>query len=447
MKDVLLVVLLLAALGPRLAAQTQSPARIERGQTCLDCHQGLTEAHNSHQPVRDGKCGLCHLQAAEGEHRFTAPPQPGKVCVSCHELPARATPHAPVVQQDCLACHTAHPAPGDPYRRNLLTSTSEREVCARCHAGEAGVGQAFVHTPVAGGACTQCHVPHSSTEPRLLRKPPDPTCSECHAGVHARLGTAASRHVPVSEDCRRCHDAHASDQRAQLVKAPGQLCLDCHAPLLAEYEARPVFHRALLTDEGCANCHAAHDSPLPKLLAMPVGELCLACHSQPIVRPDGRTIASVGHELAGAKSAHGALPQGACEACHDPHGAHTFALLCEPYPREFYAPFRTESYALCFRCHAAEAFTSPTTTSATRFRDGPRNLHFLHVNQAKGRTCRACHATHASTLPAQLAESVPFGSWALPLRFERIPGGGACTPGCHERTEYRAGANPGRVPP
>ena len=415
----------------------EPPARIEPGQTCLTCHQALTEGHNSHRPVREALCSLCHLQADASDHRFTAPAEPGKVCTSCHELPARSATHAPVAQADCLGCHTAHHVRDDPFRRFLLAASDERELCARCHEHESGLTSASVHAPILQGGCLKCHVPHTSHEPKLLRKPLVPKCAECHAAVHAELEGAVSRHPPVGEDCLACHDQHASAHPSLLREEPRQLCQRCHGTELAEYEARPFAHGALTSEQGCANCHAAHVSSLPKLLLKPVGELCLSCHAEALTGHDGRTIQGLARELASSVTRHGPIAEGACDACHEPHGAHTFALLREPYSREFYRPFQRDAYALCFGCHDAQAFTAPESAGLTRFRDGSRNLHALHVNQEKGRTCRACHTTHASTLPAMLAESVPFGQWSLPLRFERTPSGGACTPGCHARAEYR----------
>ncbi|HEX6883222.1 MAG TPA: cytochrome c3 family protein [Planctomycetota bacterium] len=437
-----LLPLLLWATLARASAQ-EPPERLEAGQTCFTCHQALTEGHNSHRPVREGSCTLCHLQAEPDRHRFTDPPEPGKVCASCHELPARATTHAPVATHECLACHTAHHDASQPFRRNLLVTTDERALCARCHEPQSGLASTSVHPPILTGGCSSCHLAHSSYEPKLLREPEVPKCAGCHADVHAELAGAVSRHPPVGEDCRSCHDLHASPHASLLIKPERELCLDCHGAELAEYQARPFVHGALTGERGCASCHVGHVSSLPSLLAKPVRELCLACHTEAVQAPDGRTIAAVGAELAGAAHLHAPVGQGDCGACHDPHGTHTFALLRDAYPREFYVPFARESYALCFRCHQAEAFTAPETT-LTAFRDGTRNLHALHVNQAKGRSCRACHTTHASTLPAGLAELVPFGQWALPLRFERTPSGGACAPGCHSRAEYAPAPRPAR---
>jgi len=73
------------------------------------------------------------------------------------------------------------------------------------------------------------------------------------------------------------------------------------------------------------------------------------------------------------------------------------------------------------------------------FKDGQRNLHFVHVNKkVKGRTCRACHEVHASKHPDHTSDTVPFGAggWEYKLNFEKTATGGQCLPGCHERKEY-----------
>ena len=67
------------------------------------------------------------------------------------------------------------------------------------------------------------------------------------------------------------------------------------------------------------------------------------------------------------------------------------------------------------------------------------NLHYLHVNrETKGRTCRACHETHASSNEQHIRESVPFGTggWQLPIGFKKSASGGSCAPGCHAPYKY-----------
>ena len=70
------------------------------------------------------------------------------------------------------------------------------------------------------------------------------------------------------------------------------------------------------------------------------------------------------------------------------------------------------------------------------FRNGERNLHFLHVNREKGRSCRACHDEHASNQPKHIRESVPFGRWTMHTQYTKTETGGGCTTGCHRPYSY-----------
>jgi predicted CXXCH cytochrome family protein len=127
-----------------------------------------------------------------------------------------------------------------------------------------------------------------------------------------------------------------------------------------------------------------------------------------------------------------------CSACHRTHGGDNFRLLVAPYPEKFYAPYDPKNYALCYGCHNERVASEPQTTTLTGFRDGSKNLHYIHVNKERGRTCRACHEVHASQQDHHIREQVPFGSkgWMLKIGFTKLPDGGTCTKTCHDTRTY-----------
>jgi predicted CXXCH cytochrome family protein len=141
---------------------------------------------------------------------------------------------------------------------------------------------------------------------------------------------------------------------------------------------------------------------------------------------------------------HGPIRLGACTACHQPHAGDQAKLLASAYPPEFYAPFQAERYQLCFTCHSKDLVLVKDATAPTGFKDGSRNLHALHVNQEKGRTCRACHEVHASKQPFHIREKVPFGSggWEIEIKYRRTANGGTCEAGCHGERSYDHGDRP-----
>ena len=105
------------------------------------------------------------------------------------------------------------------------------------------------------------------------------------------------------------------------------------------------------------------------------------------------------------------------------------------FPDSFYTSFESEKYDLCFACHDKQIILEEKT-AATGFRNGEQNLHYLHVNREKGRSCRACHHEHAANQPNHIREEVPFGRWRMQVEFEKTETGGSCSTGCHVPYKY-----------
>jgi hypothetical protein len=128
-----------------------------------------------------------------------------------------------------------------------------------------------------------------------------------------------------------------------------------------------------------------------------------------------------------------------CFQCHDLHRSEHRKLLRTHFPEEYYLEFESGSYDLCWRCHERSIVLEEKTGRVTGFRNGTRNLHFVHVNQRKGRSCKACHTTEAqSSQDSLMRDAVPFGSggWKLPIQFTRFDTGGNCVVGCHREMTY-----------
>ena len=143
---------------------------------------------------------------------------------------------------------------------------------------------------------------------------------------------------------------------------------------------------------------------------------------------------------------HGPINNSICTPCHDPHGSQYAKLLVKEFPAGEYTPYDDKEYVLCFSCHDRNLLKFPDTSFATGFRDGDRNLHYLHVNKKdKGRNCTFCHNMHGSSNPKLIADSVPFGKWSLPLKFVKTETGGSCSPGCHKQYNYDR-KTPGKAP-
>jgi predicted CXXCH cytochrome family protein len=314
----------------------------------------------------------------------------------------------------------------------------------KCHAAEF-LKKPFVHGPVAVGACATCHKPHSSTEPKLLLADANTLCKTCHPDT-GKAEEGLHLHKAMDVGCVNCHDAHASDHKFQLRETAPKLCLTCHKEKFdALTSGAAVVHGAITDEGGCTSCHEPHASRLANLQRTSEPESCLKCHDKPIKGGDGKPLANMAALLAASPEKHGPIREGHCTVCHDPHASKKFRLLPEEYPDKFYSAFSPDLYKLCFKCHTSDLVLKPNGQGITNFRNGTKNMHALHVNQEKGRTCRACHEVHASKRPSHIRESVPFGSsgWMLEINFKKTDDGGSCAPGCHAPKTYVRTGRPG----
>jgi predicted CXXCH cytochrome family protein len=221
-----------------------------------------------------------------------------------------------------------------------------------------------------------------------------------------------------------------------LQKKMPDLCVGCHTDIGGKVAGAKVPHKPVIAPGGCINCHSAHFSKSKGLLPADEISTCLGCHdTDTLGQPPLRNIKK---DLAGKKYLHGPIQKGECKACHDPHGSNYFRMLRGNYPAEVYAPYREGLYAACLNCHNKNLLRSAETTADTNFRNGSRNLHFVHVaNERKGRTCRICHEPHASDGVKLInVAGLQFGDWNIPVNFKITSTGGSCAPGCHRELQY-----------
>jgi predicted CXXCH cytochrome family protein len=214
------------------------------------------------------------------------------------------------------------------------------------------------------------------------------------------------------------------------------LCYPCHKDIQKVAQTSKHKHTAVTEKGGCLHCHTPHASTVQFILKDAPMSLCETCHNEPVKTQTGQPVPSFTAQIKDKKFLHGPVAQKDCTGCHATHGSEHFRLLAKDYPQAFYAPFSKDKYALCFSCHPESLVLTARTSELTDFRNGDMNLHYVHVNKQRGRTCRSCHATHASDLPKHIRESVPYGVWNLPIQFQKTDTGGGCRPGCHQPFNY-----------
>lgn len=398
------------------------PGTVRGDEGCLaaGCHPTLLQGKSVHEATES--CDNCHEATGEthpqrGKRTFRLTAAEPDLCTACHDpFGKKKTVHEPAAEGSCTTCHSPH---ASNVAKLLLKPQSE--LCADCHSEASGAQ--FPHGPVASGECTACHAPHESDLPKLLVAQGDALCSSCHADVTDAVKAKKVQHAALDDGCTTCHAPHGSKHAKLLVDEVPALCFQCHDDVGTAVEKAAFQHAAVDSDARCANCHAPHGADQPKLLVEPEKALCLSCHTGLIDST--------------MKVLHGPIADGSCVSCHRPHGGAEAKLLIASFPEGSYAPYGDKTYALCFECHDRDAVKYPDTSFATGFRDGERNLHYLHVNDPqKGRSCALCHGLHGAPNEALVADRVAFGKWKMPLHFVKTATGGSCAPGCHEKASY-----------
>ncbi len=176
---------------------------------CLRCHADtmrISQWHRTEHAKADVACTNCHqIHRDEGrgtrdevkgnglklaQRIFVTATEPKALlksdevtlCGQCHQREInefRLNFHHPVHEgrMVCSDCHDVHPTKAASKKVRAI-----KEMCITCHADKAGPF-AFEHDPVAGwtgDGCVECHRPHGSHNPRLLKAFSRGLCNQCH---------------------------------------------------------------------------------------------------------------------------------------------------------------------------------------------------------------------------------------------------------------------------
>ncbi len=377
--------------------------------------------------------------------------------VRLEDLPQKFKPlkkvlHEPFKMGACELCHvSASSKPGKLIEKKIT------DLCYRCH--KVRYGNKFNHKPVKQGRCLDCHDPHQSNLNNLLKgKSVNDLCLKCHKpGNKKKIKKivnmkGAYKHKPAEKSCVECHEPHSAGFK-KLLKDDGKmnLCLDCHSKLEKHVDMKKwikdvKYKHGAITDSKrkCLECHNPHSTNHKGILRKQQVKMCLSCHNKVVKSDeDGYELMNMAEHLKKNPNWHKPIKdvkkEGGCAACHNPHGSNHFSILRRSYTTDFYADIaKVKKDFICFKCHEVKKITDKMTASdkVTKFRDGEVNLHFLHVNNKKGRACRVCHDEHASKYPHLLRRYTEFGGIKFPLRYVGTKTGGSCQPACHKKYEY-----------
>ena len=394
------------------------------------CHISQLNHDYIHSPVEDD-CMICHETNSSNhpvvdKNDFKLTSKVPELCLDCHDMDDTImNVHSPFSDGECLSCHTPHGSENE-----MFLIESGADLCLQCH--DSYSEKKFIHGPVAGGMCSACHNPHYSSNENLLLREGQDVCLFCHT-QKKEIQNKASVHKPFLEGCMRCHTPHASEAKYLMAVDVPELCYTCHQTVEVSLDKKSEVHGPFQVGGKCYLCHDAHVSDFSPLLQAKEQDICFQCHNKKLQNGE-YTIRDI-ERCVKSKFSHEPVVSSGCSACHAAHTPDNFFLLSAAFPTGSYTEGKAENFAHCFDCHDP-ALMEEETGTASNFREGERNMHFVHVNREKARNCTTCHNIHGSKYPHLVAEKVPFGKWEMPMNFKKTDNGGSCQTGCHKFLEY-----------
>ena len=274
-----------------LKASPASSAAYVGSETCQTCHEDIFTGFQKspHHVVESGSSRSAKGQACEschgpgGKHAESASAedivnparlqgiQGDKTCLNCH---LNKTSHSGRIlgshargQVNCSACHAVHR--NGPNGMVTRKPRQVNEQCATCHSTAwAEFRKPHAHRlPEGAMSCTDCHNPHGTTNPRLLRTfaANEPGCFRCHSD---KRGPFTFEHAPMRfEGCQTCHEPHGSANPRMLTRHEVRfVCLECHANIATQStrvgvggalgSVPPAFHDLRSPRfQNCTICH------------------------------------------------------------------------------------------------------------------------------------------------------------------------------------------------
>jgi len=237
---------------------------------CQSCH-GASLAHVKNAQDTDPRPAV---EVSFGKKDVAGSAAQVETCIACHKNGQRGHWEGSQHQTSGMSCTNCHAVHVEHDR--VLAKVTQPEVCFTCHKTERAQIHRISTHPLAAGkmACSDCHNPHGSTGPSLMRKASvTETCTQCHA---EKRGPYLWEHEPVTEACTNCHTPHGSNITPLLKARTPWLCQACHT---GDHAAQ-VNSAANLQSGKITTANGQFPLAQQAARAQMVGRDCAACHFQ-----------------------------------------------------------------------------------------------------------------------------------------------------------------------
>jgi len=194
---------------------------------CLKCHQYGQEHANFSRSVHlqnNVSCVDCHSPHHPKQAEFLMREKQPQLCYGCHieikQQFSRTFHHR--VNEGLVRCTDCHNPHGGFLTHQLRASAAEDTVCFKCHSDKAGPF-VYEHEVVKIEGCVACHMPHGSSNPRLLKRSQvNILCLECHS-LTLDLGAPSvpsfHNQTVKYQACTMCHTSiHGSNTNQYFFK-------------------------------------------------------------------------------------------------------------------------------------------------------------------------------------------------------------------------------------
>lgn len=390
-----------------------------------------------------------------------------EICIFCH-TPHNSSPIPPLWNHansgavyTLYSSSTLNALPGQPDGSSIL--------CLACHDGTVALGNVLSRPLISfsGGVTTMPTGTKNLTTDLSNDHPISFLYNAALATADGQLKTPANITPPVQLEnskvqCISCHDPHKDIYSSFLVTTSqtSSLCMSCHERTYWASSSHktstmtwngtppnPWFHTPYITvaNNACENCHNPHNAGGKIRLMKYIQEEnnCLDCHNGNAASKNIQTdiLKTYRHDVYSYMGVHDpaentsvATRHVECIDCHNPHAVNNSTAVA-PLANGFETGVSginqagtavssvTNSYEICYKCHAGNAWAPAASTSRKIVQNnvrlefattnpsfhpivGPRNNTEIVPNLIAPNTattvlrCTSCHASNTTGAPA-----------------------------------------------
>ena len=431
--------------SPTMETQTMQPDVESR--LCLSCHDGTVAVGLVR--TRDQEISFpLGLERIPLDHRtnlttdlsddhplnldMTNRPTEELACTGCHDTHNPETPTSDRLR--CSSCHNPH---DNTFGDFLVTTSSQGELCALCHAKEGW--NASVHntslatwngaepdpwpysemTSVADNACQNCHESHGNGSTYWLQKASseEDNCLICHNANVAQTDISAALMKPSIHPVMDYQDVHTPNEDPAMMQRHVE-CTDCHNPhQIVDTSAEPpqtsgvlagvsgIDQSGAFVEEAqyeyavCYKCHETDDLNTHHYVPRLEIQTSIRLEFAP-GNPSYHPVAAVGQNPDVQSLIAPLTPSSQiyCTDCHNndefmnigspsgPHGSSFAPILSAQMLFVDGNPESSTIYALCYQCHDRTIILDPPGYSR-------KNPHRRHLRDEEV-SCTTCHDPH-----------------------------------------------------